>query len=294
MLSTLALGADIGGSHITTALVDTTVNRVLPHTYYRTGINAKGSATEIVQAWCAAIEQSWAMAGITQSPVGICMPGPFDYDKGICLIQAQDKYQSLFGINVKQRMAAQLGLPDTGVRFINDASGFLKGELLAGSIKGSNNVAGVTLGTGLGSAYSKAGAIADAELWKMPFKSGIAEDYLSTRWFTSEFESRYGQAISGVKELTGPAIRQEDAAPIFDTFAENLALFIQALYAALRCDTVVLGGNITLAAAYFWHNTCKRLESNNCPVKIAQAALGEIAPIIGAATLFVAERLGQD
>jgi glucokinase len=190
MGSKIVLGADIGGTHITTALVNISLGAAIAQTRFRTEIDANGTVEHIIAGWSNAIQQSWAKAGISNSPVGIAMPGPFDYENGICLIKEQKKYQSLYGRDIKVLLANSLDIQPAQVRFINDACSFLKGELLGGSVKGMRKAIGVTLGTGLGSAYYENGTLTDADLWKMPFRSGIAEDYLSTRWFVKECKER--------------------------------------------------------------------------------------------------------
>jgi glucokinase len=291
MDSSFALGVDIGGSHIVAALVNTETGVVLPETQYRSFVNSAGNANEIIDNWAAAIRQSWALAGVSSSLVGIAMPGPFDYENGICLIAKQEKYQALYGMNIKILLAEKLGLQPMEVRFINDASSFLKGELIAGSLKGLDNAVGITLGTGLGSAYYTNNELADAELWRMPFKAGIAEDYLSTRWFINEYEYRYHKVIKGVKEVTETTVEKNEAVALFDNFAANLADFVMLLNTRMNCNNVVIGGNITKAASYFWDDTCRLLEKNNCPAKLSVAKLGEMAAIIGAATLFEKESI---
>ncbi len=285
MVPTVVLGVDIGGSHITAALVNTTTGAVLPHTKFRAEIDAGGTAGEIIDKWAGAIRQSWAEAGIGSSAIGIAMPGPFDYDSGICLIKEQDKYQALYGHNIKEQLSASLKIPPHQVRFINDACSFLKGELLAGALKGCSNAIGITLGTGLGSAFYQNGQPADADLWKAPFKTGIAEDYLSTRWFVQEYKTRYGREIKNVKELVSSAGRDE-AAALFGLFANNLASFVQYMYGAFGCSHVVIGGNIAKASAYFLSEVKACLAESGCPAGIHITRLWETASLIGAASSF--------
>lgn len=294
MGSKIVLGADIGGTHITTALVNISRGAPVPHTRFRAEIDADGTVDHIIASWANAIKQSWEKAGINNSPVGIAMPGPFDYENGICLIKEQKKYQSLYGQNIKELLAASLGILPAQVRFINDACSFLKGELLGGSVKGLDDAIGITLGTGLGSAYYKDGTLTDADLWKMPFKTGIAEDYLSTRWFVKECKKRFNRDIKGVKELVlEPGDNLNGTGALFEIFAENLALFSQELYRRFNCRSIVVGGNITKASGYFWDSTCKWLVRHGCPVKITTAQLGETASLTGAAGIFTAEELEE-
>jgi glucokinase len=50
---------------------------------------------------------------LPQVRIGISMPGPFDYENGICLIKGQNKYEALYGLYIKGLLADKLGIePD--------------------------------------------------------------------------------------------------------------------------------------------------------------------------------------
>lgn len=286
MESNFALGVDIGGSHILAALVNTSSGEILPKSQVRSFVNSSGTVVEIISQWASVIQQSWTNAGMSQSVIGIAMPGPFDYENGICLIEKQEKFKSLFGLNVKELLAAELGILPSQIKFINDASSFLKGELFAGIMKGMPDAVGVTLGTGLGSAYFKDQTLVDADLWRMPFKSGIAEDYLSTRWFVNEYRLQYHEEILGVKDLLEKEMAAHERAALFTSFSHNLANFVQLLCTQLNCNHVVIGGNIAKAAPYFLEQTMVVLNQNGCTAQLGISTLGELAAVTGAATLF--------
>lgn len=286
MASNFALGVDVGGSHVLAALVNTSSGEILPKSQVRSFVNSSGTVAEIINQWAGVIQQSWTNIGLSQSVIGIAMPGPFDYENGICLIEKQEKFKSLFGVNVKELLAFKLGILPHQIKFINDASSFLKGELFAGIMKGMPDAVGVTLGTGLGSAYFKDQILADADLWRMPFKSGIAEDYLSTRWFVNEYRRLHHDEIFGVKDLLEKEMPVQERAALFTSFAQNLANFVELLCTRLNCNHVVLGGNIAKAAPHFLERTMALLNQNGCTAQLGISQLGELAAVTGAATLF--------
>ena len=76
------LGVDIGGSHITTALIDLEGRSIIPGYYHRERVNSNGSAEEIIRSWSEVMRKS--MQG--GHKIGIAMPGPFDYEEGISFI----------------------------------------------------------------------------------------------------------------------------------------------------------------------------------------------------------------
>jgi glucokinase len=100
MNNSIVAGIDIGGSHITVALVDVEKRAVLQHTRKRFVIDTQGSADAIITAWCQAIEASCKTYDGPVTSLGIAMPGPFDYSEGVALMQNQNKYDALYGINI--------------------------------------------------------------------------------------------------------------------------------------------------------------------------------------------------
>ncbi|RYY09665.1 MAG: ROK family protein, partial [Chitinophagaceae bacterium] len=93
---TLAIGADIGGTHITAGLVNTQSRRVVKSSLTRMSISAQAGVDELIETWSACIRQAMGYNRI--SKICLAMPGPFDYEQGICLIQNQNKYPGLYGI----------------------------------------------------------------------------------------------------------------------------------------------------------------------------------------------------
>ena len=85
------------------------------------------------------------------------MPGPFDYARGISRVA--HKLEPLFGVDLRERSPASLGTPPSAIDFVNDADAFLIGEWWVGAAAGHRRAAGVTLGTGVGSAYLLDGRI---------------------------------------------------------------------------------------------------------------------------------------
>jgi glucokinase len=177
MKHSLILGADIGGSHITTALVETQHWTLLEHTRSRAAVDPSGAANKILSSWCTLIQETLAKSPELPTAFGLAIPGPFNYQQGISLMQGQNKYDSLYGVNVKKSIADFFNIKIEDITIINDAESFLEGELRSGVGKGYYKPLAITLGTGLGSAFSDYGNTRDADLWSSPFKQGIAEDY---------------------------------------------------------------------------------------------------------------------
>ncbi|MGF1924611.1 MAG: ROK family protein [Bacteroidia bacterium] len=280
----IVLGVDIGGSHITAALVDVNSRTLIESSIHRKIIDSQEAANTILDAWCEVILAAYTGYESLTKNIGIAMPGPFDYDNGICLIKEQDKFQSLYLLNIKHELAERLAISETCIFFINDAAGFLQGEVFAGSARGADHVLGFTLGTGLGSSICINGNAIDAELWNAPFLNGIAEDYFSTRWFVKRYFQLSGITLDGVKDLATYVNSDPHARQVFKEFGDNFAQFMMPLIKKHHAEMVIIGGNIAQAFNVFSTNLIDVLEHNQFKTKLKISKLKEHAALIGAAS----------
>ena len=278
------LGIDIGGSHMTAALVNLGTRSLVQGTLQRVSVDSNDTADNILSCWCKVIEQVFDDASVTEKYIGIAIPGPFDYENGIALIQDQEKFRSLYQLNLKQELAVRLRIQPDQIRFVNDAAGFLQGEVFGGAAQDGKKVIGLTLGTGLGSAFMGNGVAEDAALWQSPFKEGIAEDYLSTRWFIHRYFQSTGKVVQGVKALAALESQSPVVKQIFTEFGQHLAEFLSPLILKRDADLVVLGGNIANAHSYFLLSLISKLQEDNVHTTIKIAELKEVASLIGAAS----------
>ncbi len=277
------LGIDIGGSHITVAGVDLVTGRLIPESLQRKTVDSTQEKERIIREWTGVIKKAIAQLGWSEAKIGMAMPGPFDYEEGVAWIKDQDKYRSLYGVNVKNVLAEALNMDPSHIRFINDAAAFMQGEIISGAAKGASQGMGLTLGTGLGSAFFEALKCRDASLWNVPFKEGIAEDYLSTRWFIDRYRQLTGMEVSGVKELTRKEHLHPEALQVFEEFGFNLGTFLQQYVRSSAAEIVILGGNIAKAYRWFSAAMLKVLEAEQIHVKVSLSELNEHASLIGAA-----------
>ncbi|HTG55506.1 MAG TPA: ROK family protein [Niabella sp.] len=279
----IRLGADIGGSHIATALVDVVNRGIVPLSASRVSVDSKASAGEIIHCWSSALKTTMQLSDQSIDSVGIAMPGPFDYDAGICLMKGNDKYEALYGLNIKEILSGNLDIPAQCIHISNDAACFLRGEVMAGIPSNYSTAIGITLGTGLGTSYYKNGEAADAGLWCMPFRSGIAEDYISTRWFLKKYYELAGKRLPDVKALSLLHHSCRYARQVFDEFAGNLSAFLGLFVQKNNPDIIVIGGNIAKAASFFLQATEAKLSEMGINIPLHTATLGEDALIFGAA-----------
>lgn len=299
MKNQIVLGIDVGGSHITIAPADLLKKQILSNHTIRLDFDSNKKRSEIIPLWTEAIRQVANDCSIPMLKIGLAFPGPFDYEKGICFIKDQNKYEDFFNFNVRTALAESLQIDENHIFFMNDAACFLKGELFINSDSDYKRPFGIALGTGLGSAKILHNTVVDAELWNSPFRVGIAEDYLSTKWFLKRYQSLTGKLISSVKQLAANAsgmdeYEKEISNAIFTEFGENFAEFISSVFATINPDIIILGGNIGKSLGLFQPSFNATLKQHGYAVDILLSKLGEDAAIMGAASLcFTQETMSE-
>lgn len=295
MKKNIALGVDIGGSHIFCAAVDLTTHSLIPQTGAQEAINNKASAEEILGGWSKAIETVLSKIDRNQlAGIGFAMPGPFDYPNGVALFERVEKYESLYGINISEALGKMLGLsPDVSFRYINDATAFAIAEAWIGKGAGHDRIMALTLGTGFGSAFIKNGApVIEGDgvpelgcVWHLPYKDGIADDYFSTRWFERNYTSRTGKILNGVKEIAEMAQSETIAADLFSEYGSNMGDFLSPWIRKFGANAIVVGGNITRSFGLFGPALHQSFAKQNIEAGFFISELKEDAAVIGSARL---------
>jgi glucokinase len=214
------------------------------------------------------------------------MPGPFDFAAGISLMR--HKMPFLYGINLRRALALRFGWQPGQVRFLNDADAFLLGEIGAGVARDVPRAVGITLGTGIGSAFAIDGRMVTegfgiphgGEIWNIPYAAGIVEDFLSTRAIQRTYTKDNG-AQPDVAALAANASRDPDAAQAFAVFGRHLGLALRMILAEFAPDLVVLGGGISRSAHLFL--PAARIELRDTSFQLQVSELMDDAPLVGAA-----------
>ncbi|MDN5394879.1 MAG: ROK family protein [Chryseobacterium sp.] len=274
------VGIDIGGSHITMAQVDPDKREIISATYVREHVDSFGPKETIFSAWISAIEKVTHDLVKSELIIGIAMPGPFDYENGISLMQ-QGKFIDIYQVNIKNELAERLSIYKDQIHFVNDAGAFLEGEVFGGCVRDYKRIFGVTLGTGLGTAFYNGEVASDEDLWDSPFKDSICEDYLATRWFVNHYKALTGREISGTKDLLDQS--EEIQTKIFEDYADSFADFIVKYVRNYEPEVLVIGGNIAKVYPYFKKRLNQHLEEYKIKLPIKISAIFEDAAILGAA-----------
>src|SRR5512133_2343363 len=101
MNKNIAIGSDIGGSHITCAAVDLVSGKILKETLTEKPVDNQAPAKIIIDTWSTALSSVLSKIPLEKvKGIGFAMPGPFDYVKGISYIRGVAKYENLYGVNV--------------------------------------------------------------------------------------------------------------------------------------------------------------------------------------------------
>ncbi|BAP29330.1 ROK family member transcriptional repressor [Chryseobacterium sp. StRB126] len=275
------LGIDIGGSHITLAQVNPEKREIITSTYVREHVNSFDDRETIFSAWASAIEKGAHNLAKSDLLIGIAMPGPFDYENGISLME-QGKFIDILHVNIKEELAKRLSISTKQIYFVNDAAAFMEGEVFGGCVQGFQKVFGVTLGTGLGTTFYNGELATDEDLWDSPFKESIFEDYLATRWFVKRYEELTGEQISGTKDLLDKPL--EIQKQIFDEYADTFSEFVVKYVDHYKPEVLVIGGNIAKAYPHFEQRFIQNLTANNINLQVKISAIFEDAAILGAAS----------
>jgi glucokinase len=297
----ITIGIDIGGSHISSAAVNSENFLIIDGTYFSGAVDSKASKEVIIKKWAEIINQTIQVIRETLTlssgeTIGIAfsMPGPFQYQTGIAMFEGNDKYESLYNVSVSNELLKYLSTKDVSFRFLNDASCFgVGGALKQESGHGRNKVIAITLGTGFGAAFlDNKLPITQGDniphngcLWDKPFNDSIADNYFSTRWFINQYESITGEKLTdGVKEIAN--IENFSTAKIFDDFANNLSEFLTPYIVDFEADLLVIGGNIARSHRLFLSKIQENFKKNNISLPISIVENTEETSILGSSYLF--------
>lgn len=277
---TVILGVEIGGSHISSALINSEDWSLLPGTYCTGKIEANNKPGVIIDQWLQVLSSSLQRASNYElTGIGIAIPGPFDYKSGISKIEGVNKYQSLFGVNIRQIIYDQLSLSnEIPVIFNNDAACFGLGESVAQETLRYKRTVAVTLGTGFGSSFineqklvtQDASVPPRGEMYNTAFANGIAEDYISGKWITNRFNEISGKGLIEVKEIAQLALNKDvKAQQVFEEFGYHLFHCLQPWLRSFGADCLVIGGSISKAADLFLPLFRKELSKDNHSLHIS-------------------------
>lgn len=141
---------EIGGTHVTSALVDRLAGLLVPGSVRRHPIDPHAPADKLIRCFASAIVDAHVAP---DTPWGVAIPGPFDYRHGIGLFKDVGKFDALLDVNLTSRLQAELPQLTGSITFVNDADAFAVGEWRQGVTAAAARCVGITLGSGVGSSF---------------------------------------------------------------------------------------------------------------------------------------------
>jgi glucokinase len=273
---------DLGGTHVSASTVGRGVSKL--DAVCTRHLSAEGSAKELLALIVDAGRE--ALNGEAVEGISMAAPGPFDYAKGVS--QMRHKHLGLFGVSIREALADAFHVDAARVLFLNDAHAFLLGEIAAGGFAKISRVVGITLGTGIGSAFFAGGNIVSdgcgvpegGELYNVAWEDGIVEDSISTKAIRESFLAASGEDMS-VKEIAEHAATDVTARSVLQEFGRTMGSVLDIVLQEFQPEHLVLGGAITRSVDLFLPEFQRELRHIQPKIHVSQ--LLERAALSGAA-----------
>ncbi len=284
---------DLGGSHVSAGLCSLATLEILHlASAPLAGIATFESFIELLYSLGRQVETSTEKAG----GAALAVPGPFDCVAGVSLMK--HKLDPLYGREMRGAIAARFGFEPRRIRFLNDASAFLLGEVGAGSARGAVRAAGLTLGTGIGCSFAinghpvteGPGVPPGGEIWNFPYRGATVEDLISTRALKRAYADATGKDIE-VKAIAEAAATEPAAMQVFESFGTDLGQVLHDVIAPFHPDIVVIGGGISRSSHLFLPAAEKQIHAD--AIRIVTSTLLDRAPLVGAAAFWRDELAGS-
>ena len=312
----LVVGIDLGGTKISTALVDG-AGQIVAHDYRET--HAKAGQGVVIGRMLDAARQVMAQAGVAPArvaAVGIGAPGPLDIEAGIVL--APPNLPGWGRVPLRQRIEEGLGIR----AFLeNDANAAALGEHRFGAGQGTRDMIYVTVSTGIGGglilggelyhgASGMAGEVGHATI--MPYgprcgcgnrgclealASGTAVARQARERVASGVPTRIAELAGGDPEritakLVAQAASQGDveAQEILAEAMVYLGIGIANLVTLFNPQLIVIGGGLANVGEALFEPVRRAIERRalRAParvVRVVPAALGDKVGVLGAAAV---------
>ncbi|MFJ8885857.1 ROK family protein [Streptomyces sp. NPDC102402] len=245
---------EIGGTHVTAALVDMTSRSPVTGSVVRRPVSADAGAEEILDSFADAARH---LAAPARACWGVAVPGPFDYAAGIGRFRGIGKFEALHDVDVGAELRDRLPHP-RAISFLNDADAFAIGEHHSGDTTKRGRSVCVTLGTGVGSSFLRdghpvteglavppGGRVHRISVDGLPLEEVISRRAIRARYARAAGLDRRAETpdVSAIAALARRADPHAEAtiSGCFTTLGRALAPWC----AAFRPDVMVVGGSMT-------------------------------------------------
>lgn len=188
--------------------------------------------------------------------IGVGMPSLVDVKEGI--VFKPTNVPSWNKVYLKDILEEKFKVP---VYVNNDANCFVLGEKYFGVAKNFENIAGITIGTGMGvgiiingKLYSGRNAGA-GEFCSIPYRDHDYEYYCSTKYF----EEKYG--IKSNVLFNRAQKKDKIALAIYEMFGVDMGNALKTVMYALDPDAIVIGGRLSEAYDFFKESMFKTVKT---------------------------------
>jgi len=279
------IGIDIGGSKMAAVLLDMD-NKVVADFQLATPKDSLEHFVIMIKALLEPLQEKAVQDKAIITSLGLGVPAPVDYANQKVL--SASNLEIISDIKLGDRIKEQLKI-EQPIKLDNDVNCFVRSESLLGAGRGSNNVYGITIGTGIGGgwwfnnqvytgAHGGAGEICDT---LVDFDNKIT------------LEGAYHQLTqNNSRSLAQDAYEGDQLAEKkFAELGEYLGIALANLVNTLDPEIIVIGGGATAASGLFLNAAKKTMQQyTTCAaakkIKIVKSKLGPLAGAIGAALLF--------
>jgi glucokinase len=278
------IALDVGGTSVKSGVVEP--GGVVIGRPALTPLDSVGPAGAVLET-LAAVVTRWLPDARGQSFRGVALgfPSPFDYATGTCLIRNLGKFEALYGLNIADALRTRVNGELPAIVFRNDAEAAIVGEARYGAGRPYSRLIGITLGTGLGSAFVHKGRpveIPEEEwLYRKPFRGVRADDWFSRRGIEARLVA-FG-APPDVR-AAAEAARAGDARirGVFTDLGGELASFLGPFVESFGTEVVLVMGRIAGAFDLFGPALSQGL---SVPALLAERP--DDAALVGAADLLL-------
>lgn len=288
------IGVDIGGTNIVCGIVDPD-GAVIANSKFPTA-PARGAMAilEQIASEAKALVNQEGLSWQDVDAVGIGVPGLVDPVRGISIgsVNLGWKY-----VNVAEIVGQLLGKP---IAIDNDFRMYIYGEAVIGAGKGSEHILGVTIGTGIASAFVSKGVLHHGSghlAGEIGHISVDGENHLCKCGTTGCLETvvsapgiarRYGSSFTAAEVAAACSEGDALAIKVMEHAGSTLGKVLSYIVPALSPDMIVVGGGVAAAGDPLLIPMRRELYSRVQPFyrerfRIVPAILGDNAGVIGSA-----------
>ncbi len=286
-----SIAFDVGGLFIKSAVLNEE-GEIVPNSYAIFPAKSKESKEGIIEHLVFIIKQQ--TNGILDrdfeiTGVGYAFPGPFDYGSGISYIKGTDKFEAIYGVNLRNLLMERLEQEvsfhaktnnEFHIVFDNDASLFALGEYVSGKAGRYNKSIFLTIGTGAGSAFMENGQLikdrqdvpANGWIYNQPFKQSIIDDYISKRGIL-QLANELGISTTDNEVTTLAELgRNQDplALLLFQRLGNDIGTALNPYIKSFKPDAIIFGGQITKSKDLFMNGVYETLENKTINIECSE------------------------